>query len=234
MSLLVCGQCGTRYAVGLTACPHCSCTEVADDSVGRIPIAVTVHCPAEPCEVYGKQRRIVLRRAVMGVVELPTLLCEVCGSQVAVRWPGEVRKEQDMPKITVHGGPSNASVPIVTGGSWGDPQDEIAEPVSTTKTVGESGPEVVELPEGAVVSAGGVDQGPGEVAESEGGPFKPLPEVVEGDTSEHVSEPDYDAWSFEDLKAACKARDLSAGGGVQACIARLREADADGEVSTDG
>lgn len=230
MSLSVCGQCGTRYAVGLTTCPHCSSTEVADDSVGRIPIAVTVHCTAEYCEAYGKQRRVVLRRAVMGVVELPTLLCEVCGSHAAVRWPGEPRKEEDMPKITVHGGPTNAAAPIVTGGSWGDPPDETADQA----TVSETGPELVELPAGAVVSVDGVDQGHDELVETEGRPFKPLPEAVGGDTTEHVSESDYETWSYPELQAACKARGLAATGGGHACIKRLREHDEAAEVSTDG
>lgn len=126
-----------------------------------------------------------------------------------------------MAKITVHGGPSNAAI---TGATWGDPPDETAEPV----TVGETGPELVELPAGAQVSAANDGQAPGELVEegqTEGSLSEPLPEAVEDDPVEHVSEPAYASWSFDELKAECKKRDLSAGGGAHACLTRLVEHD---------
>lgn len=214
MSLQVCGQCGTRYAVGIAACPHCSSTELAAEDVGRVPTVVGVHCPNEDCAACGRQRRVVLQRAAMGVVALPVLLCEVCGCHVVIRWPGELKEDSDMPKITVHGGASGG--PQVVGGSWGDEQNTDA-PDKDFVMVGEQGTEVVHLPAGSVVS--GVED------ETLGGPSKPLPEAVEDDTTEHVSEPDYDGWTARRLRAALAERKLSTAGNREVLIARLNDAD---------
>lgn len=146
MSLSVCGQCGTRYAVGVARCPHCSSTEVAADEVGRVPTVVGVHCTNNDCPACGKQRRVVLQRVAMGVVGMPALLCEVCGCFVAVQWPGELKEDNDMPKITVHGGPSDADGPRVVGGGWSDNDQDAGGEHAVT--VGETGPEPVALPEG--------------------------------------------------------------------------------------
>jgi hypothetical protein len=117
-----------------------------------------------------------------------------------------------MPKITVHGGPSNAS-----------------DPASGPVTVGERKPEPVSLPEDTVVvsvSVDGVDQGPGEVVEFEGDPsFGPLPEAVEDDTTEHVPEPDYDALTKTELQELLAARELPTSGTKAELVARLRTHD---------
>lgn len=117
-----------------------------------------------------------------------------------------------MPKITVHGGPSNAS-----------------DPASGPVTVSERKPEPVSLPEDTAVvsvSVDGVDQGPGEVVEFEGDvSFKPLPEAVEGDTTEHVSEPDYDALTKTELQELLAARELPTSGTKAELVARLRTHD---------
>ena len=123
-----------------------------------------------------------------------------------------------MPKITVHGGPSIAGVPNEN-------------PVAAD----ERAQEPVLLPEGAVVVpadearelADGVDQGPGVVDETLGGGFKPLPEDVEGDTAEHVSEPDYEAWTVAQLREVLAQRELSTAGLKAELIERLRDADAE-------
>jgi len=118
-----------------------------------------------------------------------------------------------MPKITVHGGPTNAAA---------DP------PKPGPVTVGEAEPEPVVLPEGAVVasvSVDGVDQGPGEVGEALGGGFEPLPEAVEGDTTKHVSVPDYEAWTKTQLQEALAERELPTSGTKAELVTRLRTHD---------
>lgn len=127
-----------------------------------------------------------------------------------------------MPKITVHGGPSNASDPAsgpVTVGERGpelwDPSKTLAENLATP-------PETSNV----TVSVDGVDQGPGEVVEFEGAPsFEPLPEAVEGDTTEHVSEPDYEALSKTELQELLAARELPTSGTKAELVARLRAHD---------
>lgn len=116
-----------------------------------------------------------------------------------------------MPKITVHGGPSNAS-----------------DPASGPVTVGERKPEPVSLPEDVAVvsvSVDGVDQGPGVVDETLGGGFEPLPEAVEGDTTEHVSEPDYESWTVKQLQAVLAKRELPTSGTKPELVTRLRTHD---------
>lgn len=121
-----------------------------------------------------------------------------------------------MPKITVHGGPSNAS-----------------DPASKPVTLGERGPEPVSLPEDAVVVpvdevrelADGVDQGPGVVDETLGGDFKPLPEAAEGDTAEQVSEPDYEGWTVAQLREVLAKRELPTSGTKPELVTRLRTHD---------
>lgn len=132
-----------------------------------------------------------------------------------------------MPKITRHGGPSIAGEQAVGAAATNEPDARPAddEPV----------PELVELPEGAEVaianevqvSVDGVDQGPGEVDETLGGPFKPLPEAVEGELTEHVSEPDYEAWTTRQLRDVLADRGLPTAGLKPALIERLREAEAE-------
>jgi hypothetical protein len=75
----------------------------------RLP-AVEVACTGPNCPAAGAgPRRVHLRPAAPGFVEMPVLLCTLCGRQARVvrPWP----MEEDMPKITVHGGPSNAALP---------------------------------------------------------------------------------------------------------------------------
>lgn len=222
MSLQVCGQCGTRYALGVDRCPHCSSTDLAPDNVGRVPLVVHVHCPNETCEAHGRQRRLVLQRVVTGVVALPALLCEISGDQVIVRWPGALQEDSSMPKITVHGGPTGAGEPRVVGAGWGESTDDTAAQQGVV-TVGETGPEMVAPPAGAAVDAHTLAVG--EEGETLGGPFEPLPEAVEGDTTEHVAEPDYDTWTARQLRAVLAGRRLSTSGNREVLIARLRKAD---------
>lgn len=135
------------------------------------------------------------------------LACPHCGST------DHYEEGSVMPKITVHGGPSIA----------GEPPNE-----PELVMVGETGPEPVRLPEGTVVvsvSVDGVDQGPGVVDETLGGDFKPLPEAVEGDTTEHVSEPDYENWTVAQLREQLADRKLPVSGKHAELVARLRAHD---------
>jgi hypothetical protein len=77
--------------------------------------AIEVRCLFEGCRADGQVRRVAVKLAALGVVELPRLVCTYCGCEVARvgGWrsddaPGE--QEDDMPKITVHGGATNAAL----------------------------------------------------------------------------------------------------------------------------
>ncbi|MGP3917678.1 hypothetical protein [Nonomuraea sp. 10N515B] len=111
MSLWVCSDCSTRYAPGLEACPHCRGAERVEEGSpqgSRLPV-LDVACPRKGCRAEGTVRRVHLRVAALGVVEMPhLLLCACCGAAMpALRsW---IDEETDMPKITRHGGPTNAA-----------------------------------------------------------------------------------------------------------------------------
>jgi hypothetical protein len=111
MSLLVCSDCSTRYAPGTEVCPHCGGRERVEEgsSLGsRLPF-LDVTCPLLGCRAEGNVRRVYLRAAAPGVVEMPhRLLCTCCGAamKALASW---IDKETDVPKVTVHGGPTNAA-----------------------------------------------------------------------------------------------------------------------------
>jgi hypothetical protein len=107
-----------------------------------------------------------------------------------------------MPKITVHGGPSNAA----TDPSPPNPVQPTPEPSSVSITVD------------------GVDQGPGEVTKAPGGPFLPLPQAVDGEQVEQVSVPDYERWTAKQLREVLADRQLPTDGLKADLVARLREA----------
>jgi hypothetical protein len=153
-------MCGTQYAVGLSRCPRCSSTDMA-----------------------------------------------------------EVGSEKHMAKISKHGGPTHADAEqgnepesATSGGEVGEqPQDGAAGNATSTATV----------------SVDGTDQGtPNGGQVPDGRPFKPLPEAVDGEQGEVVSEPDYDAWGYGELQAECKTRELPATGRAPELAARLRAHDA--------
>lgn len=164
--------------------------------------------------------------------------CPHCGST------DHYEEGSDMAKITVHGGPSIAGAQVV-GAAWSDTHEPDEWP-----TKGEHGPELTKLPAGDAVigergpepwdatkslaenlaydqSVDGVDQGEPEVDETVGGPFKPLPEVEDGDTTERVSEPDYENWTVKQLREVLAKRQLSTVGLKPELVERLRAADAE-------
>lgn len=77
-----------------------------------LPI-IAVACGTHGCRAFGAVRRVRLKHVAMGLVEAPRLLCIGCGlePQTVQSWPTAVMEGPDMPKITVHGGPSNAGEP---------------------------------------------------------------------------------------------------------------------------
>ncbi|MFJ5984313.1 SAP domain-containing protein [Lentzea sp. NPDC092896] len=126
-----------------------------------------------------------------------------------------------MPKITVHGGPSIAGeTPVLL---------EAGEHVVSREAAAEvAAAHLAQHEEDAATTPTSVvgDQGPGVADETLGGDFKPLPEAVEGDTTEHVSEPDYESWTVKQLREVLADRELATTGLKDELIARLREADA--------
>lgn len=111
MSLLVCSGCSTRYAPGLERCPHCKSVERTEEGGGgsRLPY-LDVACPQVGCRAEGVVRRVYVRLAAPGVVEQPAMRCLPCGAVMATRsdWSTPaLGGDEDMPKITVHGGASN-------------------------------------------------------------------------------------------------------------------------------
>lgn len=207
MSLRTCVGCSTRYAEGLDACPHCGGTEFEQEgavvSTKRLPLLVSVSCGE--CGRGPWQLRLPL--VVTGLVQIPSLFCASCGSQVQVPWPPV---EDDMPKITVHGGATNAreqaeSSPdaLVSQPLVGAEADQ-GHPTSTEVLVGEPGPELVDLPFGEQVLAESADE--------------PEPE------------PDpYAGMSLAELREAADARGIASYGSKAQIADRLRADDADGE-----
>lgn len=103
MSVQSCVACSTQYAIGLDACPHCGSTEYEREGVvvsRRLPAFASVSC-----DCGRGPWNIRLSGPLPGLIALPSLFCASCGSQVQVPWPPV---EDSMPKITVHGGATNA------------------------------------------------------------------------------------------------------------------------------
>lgn len=123
MSLWVCSGCSTRYAPGLEACPHCGSAERVEEGSlkgSRLPF-LDVACINPVCPAAGVQRRMLLRCPVPGVVEMPHLLyCARCWQ--AMPAVGGSMEEENMPKITRHGGPTNAAAGPAEGAARLSPE----------------------------------------------------------------------------------------------------------------
>jgi hypothetical protein len=114
-----CAGCTTTYTVGASKCPQCGSTERTDRAGGTVLPSVTVACGNEVCRYEGRERRVHLRTAAPGVVEVPRLACAGCGFDMpTVRpWPPVAESEdEDMAKIRVHGGVSDANAEEVEAG----------------------------------------------------------------------------------------------------------------------
>jgi hypothetical protein len=107
-----CAGCTTVYSVGAAKCPNCGSAERTDGAGGAVLPSVTVACGNEGCRYAGRERRVHLRTAAPGVLEMPRLVCAGCGYDMptVTPWPPVTESEEDtVPKITVHGGPSYAA-----------------------------------------------------------------------------------------------------------------------------
>lgn len=107
MSVWACGDCGAHYAVGAPRCPQCKANKPITEQPSSPLASLTVAClPADSgCRFGGVVRRVMLPQIVPGVIDMPDLRCAGCGRQMT-----NVKEEAaDMPKITVHGGPTNAA-----------------------------------------------------------------------------------------------------------------------------
>lgn len=111
MSAQVCADCTAAYSIGAPRCPQCGANNPRADGDTASPLTVTVRCPGQECPAYGVRRVVSLRLAAPGVVERPPLLCASCGLHMAEIADEEQEKEEDMPKTTVHNGPSIADTP---------------------------------------------------------------------------------------------------------------------------
>jgi len=107
-----CAGCTTVYAVGAAKCPQCGGTERTDRPGGAVLPSVTVACGTSACQYESRGRRVHLRTAAPGVLEMPRLVCAGCGFDMptVTPWPPMTNAEDEqMPKTTVHGGASNAA-----------------------------------------------------------------------------------------------------------------------------
>lgn len=196
MSPRVCAACTTSYAPDLGVCPHCGSIEYTEDGVlmaRRLPAYVSVSCTR--CSRGPWQLRLPV--VATGLIQLPTLHCASCGSQVQIPWPP---KENDMPKITAHGGPTNAR------------ETDLSPAVDASKPL--VGAEA--------------DQGHPTDVEVEGdGSGEALPEIP-AETHGKDAEPDVDPYAgltLAELREAAEKRGLASYGNKAQLTERLREAD---------
>jgi rRNA maturation protein Nop10 len=195
MSLRTCADCSTQYALDIDACPHCGSSNTTKDGVvnQRFPLFVTLSCTS-----CGRGPWTVRLTAVTtGLIDLPTLACASCGSRVPVTWPPE--EEPMSPKITVHGGATNAH------GADVSPVADVSQPqVGAEADLGRPTSSLDEVQ---------VETEPEEDA------------AVETKSDE----PDYESLSLGELREAAAARDLPTYGTKAQITERLREADASQE-----
>lgn len=112
MSAQICAECTAAYSIGAPYCPQCGANNPRTDVDAPAGPSVTVRCPGEDCAVYSVKRVVALRAAAIGVLERPALHCAACDRALeTVTDNEEEQEEQDMPKTTVHGGPSIEGAP---------------------------------------------------------------------------------------------------------------------------
>lgn len=230
MTLHVCTGCTTRFAPGLTRCPHCGATEWEEDGMqpGRVPPFVQVSCDTRDCPAAGTVRQLRLRVISPGLVEMPPLLCAACGCQVRMPWPPSSEKESEtMPKISRHKGATNAAADAAAP----TPASAAAQP-ATPVLVGEPGPELADPtePEHADAEAGteqaaehpDADPASLDTVQSEAG-------SSEADTAPEAGAEGgdrYESMPLAELRNAAEERGLARSGSKAVLQQRLREDDA--------
>lgn len=127
-----CASCSTVYAVGLPACPNCGSTEVAVRA-SAVP-QMRVACGTDGCRAQGKVATVRLPSVGVNLAAIPSVVCTLCGRFTATvsDWPLKIEEEDDMPKITKHGGPSNV---LADPADAPEPKEEVASsPGSSSRT----------------------------------------------------------------------------------------------------
>lgn len=190
-SLRTCADCSTSYALDLSVCPHCGSSDYVPEEgavSNRLPLFVTLTCTG-----CGRGPWTVrLTPVTSGLIELPTLGCASCGSRVPVTWPP--LEEPMSPKITVHGGATNAREADVSPAA------------------------VASEPQAAAEGSLGLTQSD----DVESVQDETSPEVDEVQ-DENVSA-DYDSMTLAELRDAASARSLPSYGTKAQLTERLREA----------
>lgn len=201
MSLRTCAECSTQYAFELDSCPHCGSSDSAEDQAAgtrRLPMFVTTQCS----ECGRGPWTVRLTFLLSGLVELPALACFSCGSQVPLPWPPE--EEAVSPKITVHGGATNAH------GAGVSPAAAVSQPL----VVAEDG-------QGRPTSE------PPVFIDAE--PYQALPEVMQSayavDAVELPVAPAYEGMTLAELRTEAEGRGVPSYGTKAQITERLREAD---------
>lgn len=133
MSAQVCRNCTAAYSIGAPRCPQCGANSPLPVDGGPNGPSVRVRCPGGDCPEYGVERVVPLRLAVPGVVERPQLRCAACDRVLeTVQGDGE-KGDEGMPKVTVHGGASDATFDD-EGGEQSSPTPEGAGTTSSTSS----------------------------------------------------------------------------------------------------
>ncbi len=196
MPLWTCSACSTQYAMGLDACPHCGTTDRVEEgsSLKALPRLVNVSCTS--CSAGPWNLRLDVVKT--GLLEIPNLFCASCGTQVQVPWPP---KEEPMsPKITVHGGATNARDADVSPAVDASQPQDVAEDV-----LGRPTSEDLDTVQETTV---------------------PEPDKVEDETeSVEDAAPDYDAMTLAELREAAADRKVPSYGTKAQIVERLHEAD---------
>lgn len=201
MSALTCAACTTPYPPDLDACPHCGSVEYTQEGVvvaRRLPAFVTLRC--DGCGRGPWQFRLPV--VATGLVQLPALYCASCGGQVQIPWPPT---EDAMPKISRHGGPTNAR------------DAESSPDVSTSQS----------LPDGAeAVREGRPAPSPEPAAEEQHAEVPTAADVpADGGVPAEDAVPDYDGMTLAELREEAASRDVPSYGTKAQIAERLREAD---------
>ena len=197
MSTLTCAACTTVYSHELQACPHCGSVEFTEEGVvvaRRLPAFVPLACDC------GRTWQFRLPVVASGLVQLSPLYCASCGSQVQIPWPPS---EDSMPKITRHGGSTNA-------------RDT------------EPSPDVDASQQPLLDAEAAVQEGrPADpFVEAEA----PSPDPADGqDSADADTAPDYDGMTLQELRDEASERGVPSYGTKAQITERLREADANGE-----
>lgn len=188
MTLRRCLGCTTRYAVGLMACPHCSSTDSVEAG------AQTVwRCQTDDCT---------------GLYQIRLQKCPRCHGTA-------MREEEYMPKITLHGGPSDVTLP--------EPLEDVPEAQGGD---GESGGQ--ESPSPAAASSAQINVGDGwtdvtPYIKTEG---DDIGVGVGSGEAEPPAEPakDLGEMSLVELRAKAKELGLAASGTKQDLVERIESA----------